>query len=433
MLGEPSGQPRSKRRWYANVESKVYGPFEHADIAQMIERHQILVDDRVYAEGGSAWIDAGDDPVLGSLFHKQSSLLSEPRARRPKRRMWTVSALIALTLLIVGWIAWPYYAAFSLMEAVREGDVSTLEKRVDWNSVRQALRGDLNAFFLQHLKGKAKPDDSSDAMATGFAALLGPAVVNQMIDGYVTPQAIAALAGNENAKAGELTSNGNNASRSISQLQWNQVKYAFFAGGPLTFRVDILPPNDPPLQGPASLEFNWSGNWRLVRVTLPPDALGPESPSANGLLNRMAVSKGIPELKKTASTQKASKPPEPAPVELTLLSKRFKPADYTASSDFQAAILFELSIVNRSTQPVRAFDGVMTFTDLLDNEILSSKLAINDPIGAGSKLNWSGSINYNQFTDSHQRLRSESQENLKIKFAVRKVLYANGNVAQFDD
>jgi hypothetical protein len=433
MLGETSDQPRPKRRWYANVESKVYGPFEQADIAQMIERNQILVDDRVYAEGGSAWIDAGDDPILGSLFHKQSSLLSEPRARRPKRRTWTGPVLVALTLLIIGWIAWPYYAAFSLMEAVREGDVSTLEKRVDWNGVRQAFRGDLNAFFLQHLKGKAKADDSSDAMATGFAALLGPAVVNQMIDGYVTPQAIAALARNENAKPSELTSDGNSTARNIREIKWDHVKYAFFSGGPLTFRVDILPPNDPPLQKPASLEFNWTGDWRLVRVTLPPDAFGPDSPSANGLLNRMKSPKSASDLKNPALTQKKSKPSEPAPIELMLLSKRFKPADYKESSDFQAAILFELSIANRSTQPIRAFDGVMTFTDLLDNEILSSKLAINDPIGAGSKLNWSGSINYNQFTDSHQRLRSEAQENLKVKFAVRKVLYANGTVAQFDD
>jgi hypothetical protein len=254
-----------------------------------------------------------------------------------------------------------------------------------------------------------------------------------MIDGYVTPQAIAALARNENAKPSELTSDGNSTARNIREIKWDHVKYAFFSGGPLTFRVDVLPPNDPPLQGPVSLEFNWTGDWRLVRITLPPDAFGPDSPSANGLLNRMKGPKSASDLKNPASTQKKSKPSEPAPIELMLLSKRFKPADYKASSDFQAAILFELLIANRSTQPIRAFDGVMTFTDLLDNEILSSKLAINDPISAGSKLNWSGSINYNQFTDGHQRLRSEAQENLRVKFAVRKVLYANGNVAQFDD
>lgn len=134
-------------------------------------------------------------------------------------------------------------------------------------------------------------------MATGFAALVGPAVVNQMIDGYVTPQAIAALARNENVKPGDAAPNIDKTVRQIGQVQWDQVKYAFFSGGPLTFRLDILPPNDPQLQGPASLEFSWNGDWRLVRVTLPPDALGPDSSSASRLLNRTAIANVAPELK----------------------------------------------------------------------------------------------------------------------------------------
>jgi hypothetical protein len=38
---------------------------------------------------------------------------------------------------------------------------------------------------------------SDDAMAKGVAALLGPAVINNMVDGYVTPQGIAAMVKNE--------------------------------------------------------------------------------------------------------------------------------------------------------------------------------------------------------------------------------------------
>jgi hypothetical protein len=121
---------------------------------------------------------------------------------------------------------------------------------------------------------------------------------------------------------------------------------------------------------------------------------------------------------------------DPAPIEITLLSKRFKPPNDNAH-DFQKAILFDLSVANRSAKAVRAFDGVITFTDLLDNRILSLKLAINQSIGAGASMKWSGSIDFNQFMDDHRRLRDEDQSNLKTKFTLRKVLYADGTNKEY--
>jgi hypothetical protein len=414
------------------VDSEVYGPYNKNEIAQMAEQGEILRDDYVYAEGGSAWIKAANDPILNPLFRKQSNLArdTKPPVRSKRRRRWTGKIVGILALLIIAWVAWPYYAVFTLMAAVHDGDVSTLEKRVDWNSLRQALRGDLNAQLLQTLSGKAKGSDSSDAMATGIAAMLGPAVINQMIDGYVTAQAVATLSRNESASgppnATASASNFDKSFRQIRRVQWDQVKYAFFSGGPTSFRLDILPPNDPPQHSPLSLEFNWVGDWKLTRLILPPDAFDSTSTSA------ASRSRG-PASDANKTSVKASMPSEPPPIVLTLLSKRFRDADYKASSDFQAAILFDLAIKNQTGKPIRAFDGVVTFTDLLDNEVLSSKLAINDPIGAGASVNWNGSIKYNQFTDSHQRLRNEAESNLKVNFTIRKVLYADGSTKQYDD
>jgi len=419
--------PQRKRRWYTQVDSEVYGPYDEIEIARMAKQSQILRDDQVCAEGGSTWIEAANDPILNPLFRKLSNVTldSAPPIRSKKRRSWTGTIVSALTLLIVIWVAWPYYAVFALMQAVHDGDVSALEKRVDWNSLRQALRGDLNARLLQNLSGKAKTNDSSGAMATGFAAMLGPAVINQMIDGYVTPQAVETLSRNDgsagSANVDESASNFGKSFRQIRRVQWDQVKYAFFSGGPLTFRLDILPPNDPPLHNPVSLEFNWGGDWKLTRLLLPPDAFDPTSASAAVIKNSSSVSNPKP------NSTKASTSSERPPIELTLLSKRFREADYKASSDFQAAILFELAIKNQTDKPIRAFDGVVTFSDLLDNEVLSSKLAINDLIGAGSTVNWNGSIKYNQFMDSHQRFRNEAQANLKVDFSVGKVLYADNS------
>ena len=93
---------------------------------------------------------------------------------------------------------------------------------------------------------------------------------------------------------------------------------------------------------------------------------------------------------------------------------------------YQNFITVEINFFNKSGKDIRAFDGKLTFTDLLDNPIFSSSLAVNDPIAASGNLTWSGDIEYNQFLDSHRRLRAENTSNLKIQFSVEKILFADG-------
>jgi hypothetical protein len=430
VMSDAGAQPPKRQRWYAHADSKVYGPYDKATIAGMIERSQLLRDDEVHIEGGSAWISAESEPTLGPLFLKHSAPIAEPPISR--QRSWARLIAPVLALLIMGWIAWPYYAVFSLADAVQTGDISTLERRVDWTGVRQALRGDLNARLLKNFGGKKV--DASDAMATGFAAMLGPAVINNLIDGYVTPQAIAAFS--RKAASPAPTDNGassNNLDKAISQVRrthWEHVKYAFFSGGPFSFVVDILPPNDPPLKAPINLVFHWNGDWRLVKVNLPHD-VSDGSLLATGAGGAIAQ-KGLLDQRTDNSDQTQPKPSEPSPVEVILLSKTFKAANYKADNDFKAAVRIELSITNKTTQSIRAFDGVLTFMDLLDNDIYFTKLAINDPVGAGATIKWNGSMSYNQFMEADQRLKNAEQANIKTKFVPRKILYADGNMKMFD-
>lgn len=74
---------------------------------------------------------------------------------------------------------------------------------------------------------------------------------------------------------------------------------------------------------------------------------------------------------------------------MRLIRKRFKAANYKLS-DYQDEITFELAIKNIGSKDVRAFDGTLIFVDLLDNKIMSSSLAINESIAAGTTLNWRG-------------------------------------------
>lgn len=134
--------------------------------------------------------------------------------------------------------------------------------------------------------------------------------------------------------------------------------------------------------------------------------------------------------------QKGEKPattttPTESPITVALTKKGFDASDWQAGS-YEDAITFSVRFTNGTGKDIRAFDGVLTFTDLLDNEIIASKLAINDPLGATASLDWSGQLDYNQFIDSHQRLRSEERSNLKITFTPRKILFADGSVKEYE-
>ena len=178
---------------------------------------------------------------------------------------------------VVGWIAWPYYAAYDLAVAVREGEVSTLEARVAWDSVRQGLRGDLNAVLLGKLSADARTGTNSGAkLGAGLAIMLGPAIIDRMIDSYVTPQAIAAAI--RASRTDNVSSGTVNVPKTFNEtvarsIRLDQVKYAFFSGGPLTFRVEFIPDHNPPLRHPIEFRFQWDGSWKLTRIMLPPDAI----------------------------------------------------------------------------------------------------------------------------------------------------------------
>ncbi len=110
----------------------------------------------------------------------------------------------------------------------------------------------------------------------------------------------------------------------------------------------------------------------------------------------------------------------------TLVSKGFETGTYG-----RAEITFSISFKNETGRDIRAFDGLLTFTDLLDNEIHGAKLAVNDPVARGASLTWVGSLNYNQFMSEHERLKTAEQENMRVIFRINKVLFADGETKEY--
>jgi Protein of unknown function (DUF2939) len=192
-----------------------------------------------------------------------------PALRTRGRR---VVAVIAIATL--GWGAWPYYALYDLITAVKNGDAVALEERVAWDSVRQGLRGDLNAFFIQILSANANVHkDAGAALGVGLAATFGPAIINQLIDSYVTPQSISTLirTGKPSVPIGGALTADNASGEQKHQLDLEQVRFAFFSGGPFTFKVEIV--ERASVQKELGLLFKWSGDWKLTRIILPAAAM----------------------------------------------------------------------------------------------------------------------------------------------------------------
>jgi hypothetical protein len=222
-------------------------------------------------------IQAKDDPVLRLLFVEESD--AERPAKNLAKRGRRINAFAgSIVLLILGWFAWPYYSIYSLASAIRDGDSIALESDINWETVRQGLRADFNAMYLKSMT------DQPNEMARGLGVLLGPTLINQVVEGYVTPQAIGNLI--RTGKPTNLPANGSvsregtesatpiTANENRDKLDLSRIEYAFFSGNPFTFRVDVRPDKEAQLLGNTTLLFKWLGDWKLTKIILPIDEIG---------------------------------------------------------------------------------------------------------------------------------------------------------------
>lgn len=113
---------------------------------------------------------------------------------------------------------------------------------------------------------------------------------------------------------------------------------------------------------------------------------------------------------------------------VTLLRKQY------AKQDYQDYVFFDVAFNAKGLdKPARAIKGLLRFTDLFGEQKFGLKWTIEKPIAPGATYTEKGSgFKYNQFTDSHQWVRSTEKENMKVKFRVDSILYEDGTTRNFD-
>lgn len=98
---------------------------------------------------------------------------------------------LPLALIIAGiYVGSPYYAAYSLKNAALEADTDKLDASVDFPAVRESLKSQLSAKMMTQMQND--PTMKANPFA-GLGALMLPALVDRMVDAFITPDGIAAL------------------------------------------------------------------------------------------------------------------------------------------------------------------------------------------------------------------------------------------------
>ncbi len=163
-------------------------------------------------------------------------------------RNWLIGLALAAAALFAGWyFASPLYAMNQLRDAAQSGEEAALESSVDFPVLRENLKTELRGRIAGGLDGVAGGELGR------FGSALGMAVVDPMIDGLVTPEAIATV-----VRQGDvIRPSTDNPQSGTSEADWSIER-----SGLSRFTAR-------PTQGDAALVFERRGlGWKLVGIDL---------------------------------------------------------------------------------------------------------------------------------------------------------------------
>ena len=167
--------------------------------------------------------------------------------------------IAVVLLLVAAWVAWPYWSAYRLVEAINEGDVQQLEQRVDWLELRAGLHQNIADELVEATAGESR------GIAGALAAIAGPTLIDRMVTALVNPTTLAMLV----RQHASSEAAGGRSLGSLPEIDRSKIRYAFFTG-PLTFEIDVAAGEGEPELG---LVFRFQGSWRLSRLRLPEDEI----------------------------------------------------------------------------------------------------------------------------------------------------------------
>lgn len=96
----------------------------------------------------------------------------------------------AIVLFAVAWAAAPVLAAQALIRAAKAGDERKIEQLVDFPSLRDSLKSELNAELMARMNRDPRMADSG---LGGLGMMLAPMILSGAVDAVVTPEVVAQM------------------------------------------------------------------------------------------------------------------------------------------------------------------------------------------------------------------------------------------------
>ncbi len=103
-------------------------------------------------------------------------------------------------VLFAGYVATaPYITVHQMKSAAESQDGEALSEYIEFPSVRQSLKDQMNAMFMKEMAKEKTKDNPFSALGAAF----GGVIVEKMVDAYVTPAGISQLMAGEKPKSTE--------------------------------------------------------------------------------------------------------------------------------------------------------------------------------------------------------------------------------------
>lgn len=97
-------------------------------------------------------------------------------------------------LLLAYAVAAPYIVVYQIRDAVQAHDGEELSEHVDFDSLRQSFKDQLNLMLIEQTKSANPSDDGFAVLGTALAG----AMIDKVVDVYITPAALSSMLKGDN-------------------------------------------------------------------------------------------------------------------------------------------------------------------------------------------------------------------------------------------
>lgn len=238
-----------------------FGPYSQKEVQRHLAKGDLVPGDLAWRSGMTEWKPLAEwfpGAAPGNLASTPRTAGSKPPAPARTTRRFVIAGL-AVLLIAVAYLSYPYFALWGLTQALETGDRKEIGERIDFASVRQGLKEDLSAYFDQTAKQRSGGKD--DPFGEMIGAMARP-LMEGMIESMVTPEALAELIAESKVPRAEDGSPAAGSDSPDASLEWSEIDYAFFTS-PTRFLVDTDGVK-------LSMNLTRSG-WKVVRVQVSPE------------------------------------------------------------------------------------------------------------------------------------------------------------------